>query len=544
MKIKITVLYEICVCLAVLFLGYMFLQAKNDIYIEDLSGGYEVLKNHSYETKQDADAPLGFKQVYWLGPEEIPGNCNGLVFQTIHQNVEVFIDGTQVFHLRKNRESSVGKSPGCRLNTVPVSLENRGKEIRVEIAPVYASSVDIVPVFYAGARFSIYMDIVKDDIVSVLLSFLAVFLGIGFLVFSALNCRNPKFDKNLFLLGQFSLFLGIWKATDTGLAAMLAGHEAVVSYLPFIMLMLLVVPFTQYIRELFSGTDHWIWNISCFGGIVVFALSMGAQVLDIADLRETLWMNHLVMLLCISILFPMLYLEVHKVGWSNKLIAVAVSLCSCLIGFAADIILYYITDGAYLTDIGMIGFLIYIIIIGVMSLQDAKRLMSIGLKAEQLEKMAFHDQLTGMLNRAAYAEDTGRADFNSKDSVLVMFDLNDLKHCNDTYGHEKGDLYIKSGSALIRKVFGPFGKCYRMGGDEFCVLLKRKTEKECHDLIFRLKKEAEKWDLLNKETFSIQIAAGYAAYDSAMDYDIGDTLRRADKMMYMDKFAMKQERPA
>lgn len=80
-----------------------------------------------------------------------------------------------------------------------------------------------------------------------------------------------------------------------------------------------------------------------------------------------------------------------------------------------------------------------------------------------------------------------------------------------------------------------------MGGDEFCVLLKEVSLKKCENLVKKLQKETEIWNSETKEKFQIQIACGYAQFDEDMDYDLGDTLRRADKMMYHEKFKMKQE---
>ena len=122
-----------------------------------------------------------------------------------------------------------------------------------------------------------------------------------------------------------------------------------------------------------------------------------------------------------------------------------------------------------------------------------------------------------------------------------MFYLNKLKKCNDTLGHEKGDRYIRCSADLIQQVFGDIGKCYRMGGDEFCVLLKGVPQEECAKRVQRLKNRVDESNRENPDEFPIQIACGYKIYDSKLDFDLGDTLRRADKMMYHEKFVMKQQ---
>ena len=79
------------------------------------------------------------------------------------------------------------------------------------------------------------------------------------------------------------------------------------------------------------------------------------------------------------------------------------------------------------------------------------------------------DILTGCYNRNAYDENLGH-DTETGKSQVVTFDLNDLKYCNDTYGHQCGDKYLCDSATIIRSVYGRYGKVYRIGGDEFCIL--------------------------------------------------------------------------
>jgi len=540
MKKRISIIYELCLCLAMIFLVYLICFSKTERYTAGGPEGFIKLEDHSYQVQEDPQAPVGIREIYEIHPSEIPPDSNALIFRTVHQNVEVYLDDRLVLRLKKDGHGSLGSSPGNCWNTVLISFMDQGKEIRVEIQPVYSSMVGYVPDFYAGSRFSIYMEILRQDYSAMLLSMAAVILGLGFMAFSAYSCRHFVIDRGLFMMGQFAVLIGVWKMADTGLFGMLTRREDIDSYVAFLALLLLLVPFIQYIRELFSSKSHWIWNLSCILSLSVFLISMGMQVLGIADLREMLWLNHLSMLFIIAVIFPMLYLEVRTTGWSQKLKALVICMGSCLAGLGADIFIYYLSGGVNVTNLGMLAFLIYIVVLGVMSLQDAKRLMTIGMQAKHLEQMAYHDQMTGLYNRAAYADDTEREDFAAKDSIILMFDLNNLKYCNDTFGHDKGDLYIISCAAMIRQVFESSGRCYRVGGDEFCVLLRHKTLEECEKMVQHLKKETEEWNCRHQEKFKAQIAAGYAMYDGELDYDIGDTRRRADKMMYKDKYQMKQ----
>ena len=184
----------------------------------------------------------------------------------------------------------------------------------------------------------------------------------------------------------------------------------------------------------------------------------------------------------------------------------------------------------------------YIVVLGLSSIQDAKKLIAIGSQANYFKERAYYDQLTGIKNRNAYADYVGSDQFRPKDHAIVMLDLNNLKYCNDTFGHEKGDLYIKSSAKLIQDVFGASGECYRMGGDEFCAILAVPSEEGCEQLMQSLKEQVQQWNQMHEEPFEMRVACGCAVYDEEKDFDIGDTLRRADKKMYLEKFAMKKSK--
>ncbi len=77
------------------------------------------------------------------------------------------------------------------------------------------------------------------------------------------------------------------------------------------------------------------------------------------------------------------------------------------------------------------------------------------------------DQVTGLPNRNAFTVSYFRKK-RRQVPVLVSFDLNHLKHYNDSQGHRSGDLYLRAFAQTARKYLCPYGRLYRTGGDEFC----------------------------------------------------------------------------
>ena len=145
------------------------------------------------------------------------------------------------------------------------------------------------------------------------------------------------------------------------------------------------------------------------------------------------------------------------------------------------------------------------------------------LRAAEID--AATDALTGLGNRRAMGEDLAGAVADDEHRLLLLFDLNGFKNYNDSFGHPAGDaLLARLGARLADAVAGD-GRAYRMGGDEFCVLVSNTAEAvaaACSAL-------SESGD-----GFDITAAHGGVAIPSEAR-ESGAALRLADQRMYRDK---------
>ena len=163
-------------------------------------------------------------------------------------------------------------------------------------------------------------------------------------------------------------------------------------------------------------------------------------------------------------------------------------------------------------------------------------------KAAFYKEMAEKDVMTGLYNRSAFEHwEQNMEDYNGY--AIVTFDLNNLKYCNDNIGHAAGDAYIEASAKLIREIFGKYGKCYRIGGDEFCAIIRKNKrfniEKYKKRLRWREKQITEKLGIVG---LNVHIACGYAEYDNEKDEDFESTRSRADKKMYESKKILKKDK--
>ena len=94
-------------------------------------------------------------------------------------------------------------------------------------------------------------------------------------------------------------------------------------------------------------------------------------------------------------------------------------------------------------------------------------------REENLIKISMTDEMTRLFNRRAYDEDLINLRKNDLESDFVLFsiDINGLKRANDSNGHAAGDELIKAAANCLSKIVGNKGKVYRIGGDEFMIII-------------------------------------------------------------------------
>ncbi len=158
-------------------------------------------------------------------------------------------------------------------------------------------------------------------------------------------------------------------------------------------------------------------------------------------------------------------------------------------------------------------------------------------------ELARRDALTGTKNKTAYDEvvediqsrmDHGRCD----PFGIAVCDINELKIINDNEGHKAGDEYIRSSCRLICEVFR-HSPVFRIGGDEFAVLLTDRDLKNSANLISKLKKQVEEYIVIGEGPV---VAFGFSEYDPDSDKRLEEVFERADQNMYEDKSRLKEEK--
>lgn len=162
------------------------------------------------------------------------------------------------------------------------------------------------------------------------------------------------------------------------------------------------------------------------------------------------------------------------------------------------------------------------------------------IEQKEKEKIEFerdHDILTHLINRRAFHTALTKllhSPKKIKTAALMMLDLDDLKHVNDTYGHNYGDIYLSSASNMLKEFCSQQTIVSRYGGDEFVIFIYGYDNREpIYNILKKINNAIEQCyiELPPNKNYKVNFSAGYAWYPDD-SFDIDQLLKYADFAMY------------
>jgi len=162
-------------------------------------------------------------------------------------------------------------------------------------------------------------------------------------------------------------------------------------------------------------------------------------------------------------------------------------------------------------------------------------------KTLRMEEAARTDPLTGLPNRRAIEEWASKqmrgADRHGFPLWVVLGDLDNFKQINDTFGHDAGDIVLKTFADLLKRTTRASDICGRLGGDEFILVI---THVEPGNITATINRFRETFAALSFPLHgkSVQVTASFGVAGLLSDHDVADfssLLQKADKMLYEAK---------
>lgn len=158
---------------------------------------------------------------------------------------------------------------------------------------------------------------------------------------------------------------------------------------------------------------------------------------------------------------------------------------------------------------------------------------------DRLQKIANHDQLTGLYNRrywfSTFEDEFERSRRYGNPLSVMILDLDHFKEINDTYGHPAGDTVLEAFATILNDTLRESDVCARYGGEEFAVLLPETNVSSARDTAERIRTYVEEKDFeTDAGTISVTVSIGLTEFSDNVP-NLDDLLKQADKALYEAK---------
>ena len=524
----IGILLVLSILISVFFLNKEnYAISENDI--KDYNKGWEY-KGEKIELPGRVDYKNGETiQISKYLPLSIVEDSN-LFFLAENQKIVVYINDEPVYHYAEKGNYLYGDNLGMAYIKVPLLTKYSGQKIKIEFTPQSTEKPNLLPEIKWGNTSSIVLNIFKENFLGLFLSFLILIVSIFFFVQSLVVRKRSLNVDCLIYLSISGIIYSFWTGASTMIWQLFYGNTLFMYYLLCLSFVIMPMPVMLCIKTLFKNTNNRFLNVMIVLSFFNLVVCVILDALNIKKLNETFFSSHIIIVLTIFVLFYMLANHSFK-----KYKGIKYVFFFFLVTVLLDIGRYYLLTTEKTACFSRVGILVFLIFLGKQILYNL--LFEIQTN-KKYKEMAFRDVLTEAYSWVALTERV-RAIKNIKKCAIAMFDLNDLKHYNDTYGHMAGDNLIAGSAKVINEAFSEWGGVYRIGGDEFLVLMYGGSRTAFNECIEKLKELVNEYNAYNY--VRMQIAYGFAWYE--VQEDNFETIKnRADIEMYNRKRIFKQER--
>ncbi|MDY5022353.1 MAG: diguanylate cyclase [Blautia sp.] len=500
-------------------------------------GWYRIIDGEKIPVTIPAKMTLDENGSLTLYNDSLTEEINGKVLTTTgaQYSLKIMI-GDEVLYEYKDPQFPRNEQMESKLSCdaqFPVQIEDR--KLTLVFQKAIKGKIQVSDV-YIGTGSAIVMHHFSQAALSVGIEFIMIILGIFSIGVSVYLYYIHMLDKRFIDVAFFLMICAVWLFTDSGLVQTYTNFEAQVCLISFYAFMLLAIPMVHFVRHTGEMAQYKILDI-CVVAFYMNAIIQGIlNYLGVFEFIDMLFVTHLLLGFSAVIAGYLLLKEYRKEAKREiKTIFIAVAVLA-FSGILA-LFLYWILQISYYGVIFQCGILIFVIMIlaGIVrTLAENLRFKTEALIYQQLAK---EDKLTGLSNRRAFDERIAVIQENMwhyENAALIFMDLNKLKYTNDHFGHSAGDELIVAASRCIVNTFQDKGFCFRIGGDEFCVIIENPSEPS-GKWFERLNREIEIYNSRNRYKLSVACGISYLRDKNGNLKTISDWKYEADLAMYENK---------
>ncbi|MDO4290715.1 MAG: diguanylate cyclase [Eggerthellaceae bacterium] len=474
-------------------------------------------------------------------PESLDAHPLVLLMKTYAGNFSVLLDD-EVLYVHA---ADAGERTYC---VVDVPANSAGKTLTLELPAEDSlgggTSSSQLGAAYLGEGNGVYLTLVRDNL------YAAVFFVLSFLVAVAVAVTVARMRETrraaseygfahaigvarggLLDLSLFILVAGVWVLTDSDLLLLVGGYEEAIALVSFTSFMVMPAFLLRFVMNLFD--ENALLNRLSWLFVLVAAVYLVNEMLGAVPGYVILPFAHV---LCVCSIVSIIVLGAKNLRTESTRTARSVMIGFLCLGVfvAVALAMFWRNPLSPYACAYCIGLALLAIGLLDAGLSNLYRRVRDGANAEAYKQLAYLDGLTNLRNRMAFiAAQDELAD--ERDLACVVLDVNDLKQINDQLGHLGGDKAIVAAARCMQDVFDDVGSCYRIGGDEFAVLLPNREKTDVCALVEELKRCV--CDVRQSGEVCLDVAVGHAMRREGESVE--QMVHRADERMYEAKRVMK-----
>ena len=482
------------------------------------------------------DEPLVIRNTI---PDELPSGAK-IALKSYFNYVVAKIDGETVYAVGDDSDKYLGKDLGNFWAVIDITPEDPGKTLELTLFSNIPTSKGYAPEIVIASGTGLLGHIFLQKGAWNALSLVTILFGIIVVVSSILGRIYKQKDSGLLFLGITALLMGSWFLGDSGMLQLLTKNTYLTTRITFISTLLNPISFALYIRETVQMTKKRFLTDFLTALLILNAIiCMTLEHLDILGIRDTLPISTL--LLAIFIIYNMAIFIIELIYYKNKNAASEIRAIFIYFFFGIlETVFFIINKQKGSSYFMLIGTTAYIVMSLLNRYKEYTERRKVKEDKEYFERVAYTDALTGAYNRAGFYRDL-KAITDPEGYFIIQADTDRLKYINDYFGHANGDRAIIDTYKVLCKNFCEIGTVYRIGGDEFSVIVKSTGRDEIEKIMEQVKNDVAL--VAEDRIYDFSVSFGAVMYDSSSDKDINATIVRADRKMYEDKKRLRDTVP-
>ncbi|MCR5288564.1 MAG: GGDEF domain-containing protein [Treponema sp.] len=456
-------------------------------------------------------------------------------FYSHHQNIEITINGTTIYRYTMPKLIPWLKSFRALYHIVRIPVIRNG-ELQIKESPLLSQDSVTFYTVITSNKTNIIYTIVRERSAKLILGFILLISGLFLFCISTLFISYVEKNTELSYLSFITILVGLWQLEESRILQLFIGNSAIHWILEYPIQQIILLTSFLFIQNLMNKKRHIILSLLFWADITTCIIQTALQLTGTLQLTSTIFITHLLLLCTLIAVFIII---IKTTNFKNNVFGILF-----IIGMGASIFLFMAIIVGHLrhknTDLLMTTCLIPMFSsLSIIIYQKTIQKFDAIKEAQLYQHLALIDFATGVNSKTAWfslIEQFTPIPNNKETACLILFDMNNLKDLNDTYGHLTGDKVISTFSSCLKTAFMDYGNIYRIGGDEF-ICLCRNTKED------KVKKMLARFDSLVKNqretSLRFTVAYGYSLFTPRTTEDFINAQEDADKHMYDHKRAMK-----